>query len=103
MSTWAWLSILGVESVSVLPLQSQAPVLLGLFLRPRNFMLSSGQAVYSGAFNRATEPGEEMALAGGIQLFLIGMHKFCTLTPRKLPKLLAAFSSDLPQLEKRIH
>lgn len=44
-------------------------------------MLPSEQAVYSGAFNRATEPGEEMALAGGIQLFLIEMHKFCTLTP----------------------
>lgn len=30
----------------------------------------------SGAFHRATEPREEVALAGGMELFLMGMPKF---------------------------
>lgn len=83
MSIRAGLHVVGVESGSLLPSPGArgAPISLGFFLRPGNFTLPSGQAVCSGAFHRAAEPGDEIAQAGAIQLFLTEMPKFCALTP----------------------
>lgn len=80
MSIRAGLHVVGVESGSALPPPGTraAPVSLGSLLRPGNFTLPSGQVVCSGAFHRAAEPGDELAQAGGIQLFLL---KFCALAP----------------------
>lgn len=83
MGIWAGLVILrrGVKFSPPLPNTEAGSCLAGLFSQTLKLHSSLWAGFGFWGLQQSNRALEEMALAGGILLFLIEMHKFCAITP----------------------